>query len=102
MRCFFVPINTPRLDFQSPECLLEPKVCDYVSKITAEGLQPIHVRFDGTHHWLQDGFHRVEAAKRMGVLGLHAEITPGSLDEMEADWNLNILPQFKASLAKMP
>jgi hypothetical protein len=32
-----------------------------------EEFPPIRVRFDGTDCLLEDGFHRVEAAKQVGV-----------------------------------
>lgn len=33
---------------------------------------------DGTDHWLADGFHRVEAARRVGAESIEAEIRQGS------------------------
>jgi hypothetical protein len=38
---------------------------------------PINVYFDGTTHWLADGFHRYLAAKRNGAIAISAEIQPG-------------------------
>lgn len=33
---------------------------------------------DGTDHWLADGFHRVEAARRVGARSIEAEIRQGT------------------------
>lgn len=38
---------------------------------------PVVVYFDGTTHWLADGFHRYLAAKRIGRETILAEISPG-------------------------
>lgn len=38
---------------------------------------PIIVYFDGTTHWLADGFHRFLAAKRIGRTGVLAEVHAG-------------------------
>lgn len=42
-------------------------------------LPPIRVMFDGTNYYLFDGFHRVEAHKRIGLLGIAAYVEQGSL-----------------------
>lgn len=46
------------------------------------------VRFDGQNHFLQDGFHRLEAALRLGIKLIDAEISSGTLQEMQAEWRL--------------
>ena len=38
---------------------------------------PIVVFFDGSTHWLADGFHRVEAAERAGLTELAADVRRG-------------------------
>jgi hypothetical protein len=38
---------------------------------------PITVYFDGTTHWLADGFHRFLAARRIGREAILAEVQPG-------------------------
>lgn len=38
---------------------------------------PITVYFDGTTHWLADGFHRYLAAKRLGRTTIRAEVSAG-------------------------
>src|ERR1019366_2767567 len=51
-----------------------------------EKLPPVTVCFDGSDYWLRDGFHRVEAARQVGLGNIEAEIIPGTLDEMEQEW----------------
>ncbi len=65
-----VDIRTLRLDFQSPECLDEEVVQAKMAQIDdGQAFEPLDVRFDGGDSYiLADGFHRVEAARRRGVL----------------------------------
>lgn len=44
-------------------------------------LPPLEVVFDGSDHWLVDGFHRRWGAAKAGVTSLKCNITLGSLDE---------------------
>ena len=53
---------------------------------SGEKLPPLVVRFDGTNYWLQDGFHRIEAATRMGFEKVEAEIIAGTLADMEQEF----------------
>ena len=86
MECV-LPLDNLRLDFQAAECLIEPIVLEYISIIErGEPLPAIQVRFDGHDHFLQDGFHRVEAARRCGLSELRAEVLPGTLSDMEAEF----------------
>lgn len=39
---------------------------------------PVRTRYDGTHYWLCDGFHRVMAAELIQQVSLDAEVTPGT------------------------
>jgi hypothetical protein len=39
---------------------------------------PIIVFYDGSKHWLADGFHRLLAVKRNGGTGIDADVQPGS------------------------
>ena len=54
-----------RLDFQPPECLIEE---DRAREDATARRRPtsgaIIVRFDGESYFVQDGFHRIEAARR--------------------------------------
>ena len=82
-----LPVNAIRLDFQPAENLLEDTVDEYVEMLLrGEELAPIRVRFDGTDYFLEDGFHRIEAAKRLGVSKIEAEVLPGTLADMEANF----------------
>ena len=80
-------INRIRLDFQPPENLIEETVQEYVEQIRrGDKLTPVYVRFDGSDYFCQDGFHRLEAARRTGLKKIKAEVFPGTLADMEADW----------------
>jgi uncharacterized protein (DUF1015 family) len=82
-----ISVNAIRLDFQPQENLLEDTVNEYVEMLQhGEELPPIRLRFDGTDYFLEDGFHRVEAAKRVGVGEIEAEILPGTLADMEVNF----------------
>jgi len=88
-----IPLSKIRLDFQPPEVLDEEKVLEYIDTLRHRKALPlIQLRFDGSNYFLQDGFHRVEAANRCGLKTLKAEITPGTLEDMER--------QFQAELKR--
>jgi len=81
-----IPIGNIRLDFQPRENLLEETVLEYVNELQhRKALPAIRVRFDGDNYFLQDGFHRIEAAKRCRLKTLKAEIYSGSLKDMERE-----------------
>lgn len=44
-------------------------------------LPPIIVYFDGSHHWLADGFHRYHAARKAGMIMIRADVRDGNLDD---------------------
>jgi len=93
-----IRISELRLDFQPPEVLSEEDVLRYVEMLRdAQALPPVYVRFDGVNYFLQDGFHRVEAAKREGIPEVEAEITSGTLAEMESEFQDGL----KAALAEL-
>ena len=93
-------IATIRMDFQPLENLIEETVMEYVSQIEAgQSVPPVLVRFDGNDYFLQDGFHRVEAARRTGLKTVDAEVLPGTLAEMEAEFQ-ECLERLKADLRK--
>jgi hypothetical protein len=55
-------------------------VNEYVKIMKEEGddiFPPIVVFYDGTDHWLSDGFHRHAAAEKAGLHSLKAEIRQG-------------------------
>jgi ParB-like chromosome segregation protein Spo0J len=95
-----VTINRLCLDFQPPENLIEPKVEEYVEQMRAgETIEPVVVCFDGARYLLKDGFHRVEAARRLGWRRIRAEIIPGTREEMEAEFR-QMLEALKRDLAQ--
>jgi ParB-like chromosome segregation protein Spo0J len=63
-----------------------------------EPLEPILVRFDGESYFVQDGFHRVEAARRSGISQIDAEISPGTPQEMEGEFR-KFLDALKTDLS---
>lgn len=82
-----IQLNILRLDFQPSENLIEETVWQYTEKLRkGDALPPLYVRFDGSNYFLQDGFHRVEAARRVGITELDAEVSPGTLAEMESEF----------------
>jgi ParB-like chromosome segregation protein Spo0J len=87
------------LDFQPPENLIEPIVQEFVDRmIRGRKIKPILVCYDGKRYLLKDGFHRLEAARRLKRHKISAEVTKGTLEEMEADWRQN-LEELKRSWA---
>lgn len=88
------------LVFQPPQNLIEPVVRDCVERMTrGEKLDPISVYYDGHRYLLKDGFHRVEAARRLKRRSIPAEVTKGTLAQMEADWR-QYLAKLKRTLAR--
>jgi hypothetical protein len=88
-----------RLDFQSPENLIEDQVLEYVKRISrGDKLSPVRVRFDGKHYFCEDGFHRLEAARRTGLLKIQAGVFRGTLLQMEANFK-KYLKRLKQHLA---
>lgn len=57
----------------------EGTVADYAAVIKAKAKLPdVGVFFDGTDHWLWDGFHRIEAELRAGAKRVMAEVKRGT------------------------
>ena len=82
-------IDRIRLDFQPEVNLIDDTVADYVEKMhRAVPIEPVTVRYDGRQYWLQDGFHRVAAARQLGRHEIDAEVIPGTLQDMEREWRL--------------
>jgi hypothetical protein len=95
-----LPVDVLRLDFQPEHCLIEDTVEQYLERLRhGEKLQPVTVRFDGKFYWLQDGFHRLEAARRVGLKKIEADVSPGTLAEMEADFR-RYIGRLKKALAE--
>jgi ParB-like chromosome segregation protein Spo0J len=82
-----LPIKTIRLDFQEAELLFDEKVSEIAqAMLRGDPIPPVTVRFDGENYWLQDGFHRIAAALSLDRGEVDAEITPGNLADIEADF----------------
>ena len=50
---------------------------------------------------LKNGFHRVEAARRLGRRRISAEVIPGTLEEMEAEFR-QMMEAVKRDLRRDP
>jgi len=95
-------INRLCLDFQRPENLIETRVEELVMQmLRGEKTEPVTVCFDGTRYLLKDGFHRVEAARRLGHRRISAEVIPGTLEEMEAEFR-QMMEAVKRDLRRDP
>jgi len=95
-----LPLASIRLDFQPRDNLIEETVQKYMALLRqGEKLPPLEVRFDGKHYFLADGFHRLEAARRMGLKTIAVEIRRGTLAEMETEYK-EYLVRLRADLAK--
>ena len=92
-------IDQIRLDFQPSKNLIEDVAEEYVDRMTrGEETDPISVCYDGKLYFLKDGFHRLEASQRLKRRRISAEVTKGTLEEMEAEWRQG-LEKLKRSLA---
>ena len=82
-----IKLTSLRLDFQPHENLIEENVIEYQVRFrNGEPFPPVYVRFSGTDYFLQDGFHRVEAARREGLEEIDAEVAPGTIAETDAEF----------------
>jgi len=60
-------------------------VDEYMADVQAGmKLPPVTVFYDGTNHWLADGFHRHEAAGRTGRRKIECEVYQGT--QQDAQW----------------
>jgi hypothetical protein len=46
---------------------------------------PVEARFDGTHYWLSDGFHRYHAQSRLGLKSIEVSYLPGTMHDAQID-----------------
>ena len=100
MKTDTLQVGEIRLDFQSPENIIEERVLKYVEKIRRGARLPaIRVRFDGTNYFCEDGFHRLEAARRSGLTEIKAYVFKGTLAQMETDYQ-KYLKCLKEDLAQ--
>lgn len=91
-------IQEIRLDFQPAENLIEDNVLYFLDLLrSGKTFEPVTVRFDGESYFLQDGFHRLEATRRAALSTIVADVSPGTLAEMETEFQ-QVLERVKASL----
>jgi len=79
-----LPLGTIRLDGGTqPRATIDPEtVAEYAERMRAgDHFPPVQVYFDGTDHWLSDGFHRVKAAIEAGQTTIQAEVWEGTRDD---------------------
>lgn len=64
---------------QSRVNINEATVAEYAEALEAgDSMPPVYVFFDGTDHWLADGFHRYFANQRIGAAHIYAEVCNGT------------------------
>lgn len=82
-----IQLSAIRIDggTQSREALNQATVAEYAEAMT-EGatFPPVTLFFDGSNHWLADGFHRYFAAKQVGFTDMPAEVRDGT--QLDAQW----------------
>jgi ParB-like nuclease family protein len=87
------------LDFQPRENLIDERVAEYEEDMRRRAkIDPVTVCYDGEDYLLKDGFHRVEAALRLGRKTILVKVTPGTRSEMEIEWQ-KLLAAVRADLA---
>lgn len=70
---------TRNLDVQPREFLYEEHIVEYMGDMKGGAdFPPVIVFFDGKLYWLADGFHRVEAAERIGRDSIKAIVKSGT------------------------
>jgi hypothetical protein len=58
---------------------------EYAETLTEGGtLPPVTVFYDGENHWLADGFHRVDAARKNNFVTIDADVIQGTRED--AQW----------------
>lgn len=79
-----IEISKIRLDerLQSRAALDQNVVAEYAEAYRANvKMPPVVLFFDGSTHWLADGFHRYNGAKDAGLTQIHEEVIPGTFRE---------------------
>ena len=76
-----VPLTSVRTDgnTQARETLDMMAIAEYTEALKQGDQFPaVVVYFDGSDHWLADGFHRVSAAEQAGLVAFAADVHKGS------------------------
>jgi hypothetical protein len=79
-----LPLDTIRLDGETqPRAAIDPEtVREYAERMKAgDHFPPVQVCFDGTDHWLSDGFHRLAAGREAGLKTIQADVWEGTRDD---------------------
>ena len=79
-----LPLDAIRLDGGTqPRAAIDAEtVREYAERMKAgDHFPPVQVYFDGTDHWLSDGFHRVKAAAEAGQTTIQADVWEGTRDD---------------------
>jgi hypothetical protein len=79
-----LPLAAIRLDGGTqPRVRIDEEIVrEYAERMKAgDRFPPVQVCFDGTDHWLSDGFHRVKAAGEAGLKSIQAEVWEGTRDD---------------------
>lgn len=75
-----------------PRAKTDEATVDRYAAAMREGakLPPVVAFFDGTHHWLADGFHRYAASTTEGFIDIDAEVRQGTRDDaIVYSWGAN-------------
>lgn len=67
-----------------PRAELNQSHIEELAELIREGRifkDPVTIFYDGTHYWLADGFHRVNAAKLAGLSSIDADIRQGTQED---------------------
>jgi hypothetical protein len=82
-----LPLALLRLDFQPEENIDYETVEAFAQRLRdGERIEPVRVFFDGQTYWLNDGFHRVFTARKLGIQQIEAEVHFGTYQDMEDEW----------------
>jgi len=73
-------------DNMQPRIQINYLIVDDYAEAMSNGnpFPPIEVVFDGESYWMWDGFHRLEAAKKISLTSLDANVTEGI--RQDAEW----------------
>ena len=77
-----------RRDFRGEQFNFDEKIADMVCALcNGITLPPLLVCYDSETYWLADGFNRMAAMLSLGWEEAEVEVVPGTLAEMQADFD---------------